>query len=131
MPAYIALAHQEPGNDYGVIFPDFPGCVTMGSTLDEARAMAEEALDLHIEGMLEDGEPLPEPSSLQAVMAQAENRDAVAFLVEVTNERLKRRHVSVVFPEATLRLIDDFVRDHGLTRSLFLEQAARKALSQA
>lgn len=81
MRQYIALIHKDPDSDYGVSFPDFPGCVSAGSTLDEAREMAAEALDLHIEGMTEDGEAMPEPSSLEAVMADAVNRDGVAILV--------------------------------------------------
>ena len=44
MSTYIALIRKDPDSDYGVDFPDFPGCVTAGSTLDEARSMADEAL---------------------------------------------------------------------------------------
>jgi predicted RNase H-like HicB family nuclease len=83
MTAYIALLRKDPNSDYGVEFPDFPGCVTAGRTLEEARHMAVEALTLHIEGMLEDQEMIPAPSSLDASMEDAENRSAVAFLVEV------------------------------------------------
>ena len=50
-------------------FPDFPGCVSAGATLDEARHMAQEALELHVAGMIEGGDQLPFPSSLEAVMA--------------------------------------------------------------
>lgn len=79
MPQYIALLRKDPESDFGVDFPDFPGCVSAGRTLDEARQMAQEALDLHVEGMIEDGEPLPEPSSLESVMEDPTNREAVAF----------------------------------------------------
>ena len=44
MTSYIALIHKDEGSDYGVSFPDFPGCVTAGASLDEARGMAEEAM---------------------------------------------------------------------------------------
>ena len=81
MTAYIALLRKDQGSDYGVDFPDFPGCVTAGTTLEEARRMAAEALEFHIQGMSEDGEAIPEPSLLDAVMADPHNRDAVAFLV--------------------------------------------------
>ena len=64
MPEYVALLHKEPDSDYGVSFPDFPGAITAGTTLDDARAMAEEALAFHIRGMIEDGEPIPEPSTI-------------------------------------------------------------------
>jgi predicted RNase H-like HicB family nuclease len=63
MAHYIALIHKDADSDYGVSFPDFPGCITAGATLDEARAMAAEALAMHIEGLGEDGEAIPEPSS--------------------------------------------------------------------
>jgi predicted RNase H-like HicB family nuclease len=65
MSEYIALIHKEPGSDYGVSFPDFPGCISAGKTLDEARAAAVEALALHIEGMIEDGETIPAASTLE------------------------------------------------------------------
>ena len=52
---YIAYLHKDRGSDYGVSFPDFPGCITAGRTLDEASRMAEDALALHIQGMIEIG----------------------------------------------------------------------------
>ena len=48
---YIAYLHKDSKSDFGVSFPDFPGCVSAGKTLEEARRMAEEALALHIEGL--------------------------------------------------------------------------------
>ena len=82
MIAYIALIRKDRASDYGVEFPDFPGCVTAGPTLDEARQMAAEALGFHIGGMVEDHATTPAPSSLDAVMAQPDNRDAVAVLID-------------------------------------------------
>lgn len=81
MRGYIAIIHKDADSDFGVSFPDFPGCITAGTTLDEARAMADEALALHMEGMAEDGEAIPEPSSFEAVMTDPANRDGVAILV--------------------------------------------------
>jgi predicted RNase H-like HicB family nuclease len=63
---YIAYLHKDRKSDFGVSFPDFPGCVTAGKTLDEARRLASEALRLHIVGMIENGETIPEPSVLDA-----------------------------------------------------------------
>ena len=54
--------------------------ITAGVTLDDARAMAEEALALHVEGMVEDGEAIPEPSTLEEVMSDPDNRSGVAIL---------------------------------------------------
>ena len=75
-------------NAIGVSFPDFPGVVTAGTNLDDARAMAEEALSLHIEGLAEDGEAIPEPSSLDDIKSEPDNRSGVAILVSATSARL-------------------------------------------
>ena len=47
MRYYIALIHKDADSDFGVSFPDLPGCITAGRTLDEARLMADEALAVH------------------------------------------------------------------------------------
>jgi predicted RNase H-like HicB family nuclease len=126
MAQYIGLIRKEAGTDYGVSFPDFSGVVTAGRDLDEARAMAEEALVFHIEGLVEDGEPVPEPSSLEAVMADPENKDAVAILVAVKTQIAKSVRVNITLPEDVLQQIDKHAESHGYTRSGFLTQAAKK-----
>ena len=126
MHQYIALIHKDADSDYGVSFPDLPGCFTAGQDLDEARAMAKEALDLHIEGMIEEGLPIPAPSSLQGVMAERENRDAVALLVSGPRVKSRVVRVNVTLPEALLAQIDAVVDN----RSAFLAEAARKALQE-
>ena len=78
---YIGLIHKEPTSDYGVSFPDLPGCITAGVSLEEARAMAAEALTLHIEGMAYSGMEIPQPSSADAVVAHPDACDAIALLV--------------------------------------------------
>ena len=52
MQNYIAVMHKDRDSDFGISFPDFPGCVTAGGTVDEAKDSAFEALALHIRGML-------------------------------------------------------------------------------
>jgi predicted RNase H-like HicB family nuclease len=131
MRQYIALIHKDAGSDYGVSFPDLPGCVTAGVDLDDARRMAEEALALHLAGMAEDNEPIPEPSSLEAVMADRENRDAVAILVKAPPATTKAVRVNMTMPENELDEIDKFSAEHGYTRSGFLLHAAKKAIGEA
>lgn len=80
---YIACLHQERKSDYGVSFPDFPGCITTAPALDEAKRLAVEALEFHIRGMLEDGDPVPVPSSLDRLARDPAIGGAVAFLVTV------------------------------------------------
>lgn len=130
MAHYIALIHKDADSDYGVSFPDFPGCISAGATLDEAREMAVEALSFHIEGMVEDGQAIPEPSSLEQVMADQENRDGVAILV-ATEIRSKSVRVNITMPEDTLRDVDRYAEAHGFTRSGFLVQAAKQVMEKA
>ncbi|HEX3536954.1 MAG TPA: type II toxin-antitoxin system HicB family antitoxin [Stellaceae bacterium] len=130
MSQYIALIHKEPDSDYGVSFPDFPGVITAGATLDEARALAEEALGFHIEGLIEDGEVIPEPSSLESVMADPPNRDGVAILVPVELRPAKIVRVNVTLPADVLAQIDRYAEAHGFTRSGFLTQAAKRAIKE-
>ncbi|CAN7315223.1 MULTISPECIES: type II toxin-antitoxin system HicB family antitoxin [unclassified Phenylobacterium] len=131
MGQYIALIHKDADSDYGVSFPDFPGCISAGSTLDEARAMGAEALAMHIEGLLEDGEAVPEPSSLEAIMRDPDNRDGVAVLIPVEGKATKAVRVSITLPEDALRQIDQFAESHGFTRSGFLASAAKKVMEAA
>ena len=82
MGNYIGLIHKDADSPFGVSFPDFPGVVTAGTTLNDARAMAEECLTFHIDGLVEDGEAIPEPSGLEEVMSDPDNWDGEAILVK-------------------------------------------------
>lgn len=130
MQQYIGLIHKDAESDFGVSFPDFPGLVTAGENLDDARGMAEEALAFHIEGLVEDGEAIPEPSSLSEIMASAINRDGVAILFGVKTDAKKVVRVNVTLPADVLQRIDAFAEAHGYTRSGFLAKAAEKAMQQ-
>ena len=129
MSDYIALIHKDPHSDYGVSFPDFPGCVTAGRTIDEAKDMAKEALSGHIETMLDHGEKVPHPSSLEDVMADPENADAIAFLaITISSPKQKTVRVNISVPEKTLRQIDLMAKKRGMTRSSFLVHAAQNSI---
>lgn len=128
---YIGLIHKEDASDFGVSFPDFPGVITAGTTLDDARAMAEEALSFHIEGLIEDGETLPAPSSLEEIMTDPAHKDAVAILVTVRANAPKAVRVNVTLPEDTLKKIDQYAEAHGYTRSGFLTLAAKRAMAES
>jgi predicted RNase H-like HicB family nuclease len=126
MASYIALIRKDADSDFGVDFPDFPGCVSAGSTLDEARRMAQEALEFHVPGMIADGAILPAPSSLDAIMVDRDNGDAVAFLVTLPEAADHAVRVNITLPERLLRRIDARAKN----RSAFLARAAERALSE-
>jgi predicted RNase H-like HicB family nuclease len=124
MTAFIALLRKQPRSDYGVDFPDFPGCVTAGRTLEEARRMATEALALHIAGMREDSEPIPPPSSVDTIMSDPHNRNAIAFLVDLPAKSRRAVRINISLPEDVVQSIDRVAAN----RSRFLADAARERL---
>jgi predicted RNase H-like HicB family nuclease len=129
MANYIAIVHKDHASDFGVSFPDFPGCITAGSDIDEAKDMAQEALTLHIQGIFEDGEELPIPSKLEEIMADPDFADAAAYLVvEVPDAKPRTVRVNITVPELTLKQIDAAAKKRGMSRSSFLVQAAQNAI---
>jgi predicted RNase H-like HicB family nuclease len=129
MTTYIALLRKDPDSDFGVDFPDFPGCITAGSTLEETRHMAAEALEFHIEGMLEEGLPIPPPSALDAIMADPENAEAIPFPVAVADHDRTSVQVSVTIAEADLKKVDALAKKRGKSRSAVLMEAIRRMIA--
>jgi len=128
MASYIAVVHKDPESDYGVSFPDFPGCITAGSTIDQAKDMAQQALPFHIKGMLQDGETIPKPSALEHIMDDPDYNDATAFMVvHIPDIRPRTMRVNITVPEDTLRQIDTMAKKRGMSRSSFLVHAAQNA----
>ena len=129
MANYIAIVHKEAKSDFGISFPDFPGCITAGKNIDEAKDMAQEALTLHFQGMLEDGEQLPAPSRLEEIMSEPDYANAIAYLVvSVPDTKPRTVRVNVTIPEMTLKQIDAAAKKRGMSRSSFLVHAAQNAI---
>jgi predicted RNase H-like HicB family nuclease/uncharacterized protein (DUF1778 family) len=120
---YIAYLHKDRDSDYGVSFPDFPGCITAGKTLDEASRMAAEALALHIQGMIEDGDAVPEPSNLDEIAKDAAKHGAIAFMVSVDAPDATVR-VNITARESQIEKIDALAEAAGMTRSGYMVRAA-------
>ena len=127
---YPALFEGDDQTGYGVLFADFPGCVSAGETLNEAARNAAEALALHIEGMTEDGETIPEPSGLEATPEWLVGPVATRALVPVEVATRSVR-VQVTFNEALLRRLDLAASAEGFTRSGYLAHAARECLNHS
>ena len=129
MANYIALIHKDSDSDFGVSFPDFPGCVTAGNTIDEAKDRAQEALSGHIETMIEFGEKVPAPSDLENIIASSDSSDVVAFFIlTVKDAKPKKIRINITLPEDKLNQIDSFAKRHGMTRSAFLLKAAQESI---
>jgi predicted RNase H-like HicB family nuclease len=120
---YIAYLHKDKDSDFGVSFPDLPGCITAGRTLEEARAMAVEALTAHLEGIVEDGEAVPEPSTLDQLADDPAMKGAVAFLVSAEAPE-KTVRINITARESQIQAIDRLAKKNGMTRSAYMVRAA-------
>jgi len=126
MANYIALLRKQKTSDYGVEFPDFPGCVAAGRTLEEAHAAAREALELHLEGMAAEGLSIAEPSSLDTIFeSDWETEGSIPFLIAPKEPEAKVVRVNVTFKPTVLADLDSYAQEHHLTRAAALESAVR------
>lgn len=123
----------EPGNDttaWGVVVPDLPGCFSAGDTLDEAMDNAREAIDLHVQTMLEDGESIAPARTLAQWQADPEYAGWVWAVVDAPVEKYfgPADKINITVPRLILARIDDYAKRHGMSRSGFLVEAARTAM---
>ncbi|WP_022720512.1 type II toxin-antitoxin system HicB family antitoxin, partial [Rhodopseudomonas sp. B29] len=84
---YVAIIEDAgPDTAVGVWFPDLPGCISAGDSIDEALRNAPEALALYLDAMEHDGRPLPKPRTLTELKADPEVaddvRDYIVALIE-------------------------------------------------
>jgi len=124
---YIAYLHQDGKSDFGVSFPDFPGAVTAGKTLQEAARLAKEVLAFHIKGMIEDGEPIPAPSTIDDIQKDPARKNAIVFLVPYTKNADKTLRLNITARQSHIFKIDELAKEAGMNRSTFLIQSALQA----
>ena len=129
---YVSFIHRDGDSSYGISFPDFPGCVSVGDTVDDAIRYGCEALAFHVEGLSDDGEPVPPPRSVEAIKAGPDLADwrhgADIVLMPLLVDRGSSRRVDISLDRGLLEAIDDEARQRRMTRSAFLASAARREL---
>lgn len=122
---YTAIVERDGQGGFGVFFPDLPGCVSSGDTVQEAALNAEAALALHVAGMIEDGEALPLPTDPTAIEDDPEADEAARLMVGV-EPRQERVRVNVMIERNLLAAIDA----RSDNRSRFLSEAAAERLKE-
>jgi predicted RNase H-like HicB family nuclease len=127
---YPVVLHTDDGVRYGVTVPDLPGCFSAGDTLEQALQNAVEAIELHLEGLTEDGGEVPQPSPLSEHVSNPDYAGGVWALVEVDTARFdgKAEKINITLPRRLLARVDEYARARGMTRSGFLAQAAQQAM---
>ena len=125
----IAIEPGDEGHAFGVTVPDLPGCFSAGDTLDEAVEHSKEAIMLHIEGLLDDREPVPAPRTLSALQALSDYAGRVWAVVDVDLSQLDdvTERVNITLPRRVLHAIDEAARRSGETRSGFIARAGVEA----
>ncbi|MDT8376498.1 MAG: type II toxin-antitoxin system HicB family antitoxin [Mariprofundaceae bacterium] len=124
----------EPGNDtraYGVIVPDLPGCYSAGDTLDEAITNSSEAILAHIEHLIESGEAISEPKSIEQHQNNTDYRGWLWAISTVDLAQLKEpcRRINITIPERVLAMVDLAAKKAGESRSGYLAAAALERAS--
>jgi predicted RNase H-like HicB family nuclease len=129
---YPIVIHKDKRSDYGVTVPDLPGCYSAGSTLDEALAMAREAIELHLEGLIEEGEIVPPARSIEAHQGNTDYATGTWALVSVNaaSLRIHAKRVNVSIPERVLDAVDRAAAAAHDTRSGLLTKAATEYLER-
>jgi len=129
---YAIVIHKDRDSDYGVTVPDLPGCFTAGSTLDEALAMAQEAVELHLEGLIEHGEAVPRPGTMEKHKRNPDTKGGVWAVVSVSTAdlRVKAKRINVSIPQRVLDAVDRFAKAENETRSGLLVKAATAYIRQ-
>ncbi len=132
---FTVVLHKDAGSDYGVIVPDVPGCFSAGSTVADAMESVKEALSLHFEGLVADGEPLPQPQEIDAHLSNPDYEGGIWAVVDfdVTPYFGKAVRFNASLPENLLHRIDERVKNDNryASRSGFLAAAALNELHMA
>lgn len=124
---YIAIFEEEK-KGISVTFPDVPGCVTFGKTLDEAVDMAHEALSMFVELELEAGADLPDARDKKEISALPEAKGNKLIGIDVAEDGTDFEEVAVVLHKHLLERIEKYADSYGVGPADFLAVAAREAM---
>lgn len=128
---FPVVIHKDKDSDFGVTFPDLPGCFSAGDTIEEALANAQEAAECHIEGFLLDSEPVPVARTIEEHKNKKEFKNGIWAIVDVDLSKLslKPKRINITMPERLLNSVDYFAKKRGETRSGLLSQAVTEYMS--
>jgi predicted RNase H-like HicB family nuclease len=129
---FSVVLHSDDRVRLGVNVPDLPGCFSSGDTIDVALDSVLAAIDLHLEGMVEDGEALPIPQAIVTHQANPDFAGGVWAVVDADTLRFegKAEKINITMPKLLIARIDNYAKAHGISRSGFLAQAAQQAMRQ-
>ena len=86
---YVVVVHKDEDSDYGVSVPDLAGCFSAGTTIEEALTNVVEAIECHLEAMLQDGEKIPMAKPIEQHRKNPDYADGLWAIVEVKSEKIR------------------------------------------
>jgi len=122
----VAIEIGDTKHSYGVIVPDLQGCYSAGEDMDEALENAKEAITMHIDGLLDDNETVPMPSSIEKYRKNKEYKDFIWALVEIDPAILddKVERINITLPKRVLTRLDARAKAAGESRSGYIAKLA-------
>ena len=129
---YPVVIHKDKSSDYGVTVPDLPGCFSAGDTMEDALTNAVEAIECHLEGLLLEGDEIPQAQPVEAHIKNKDYAGGTWALVSVDLSRLasKAKRINITLPERVLTLVDDQARREGDSRSGLLARAVMEYIGR-
>ena len=129
----IAIARGSDATAHGIFIPDLKGCFSAADDYQDAIDSAVEAIELHLEGLVEDDEEIPLPSSIDKYINNPEYEGMTWALVEVDVNRYlgKSEKINITLPSRLIHMIDEKVssnKDRYKSRSAYLAKLAEKEL---
>jgi predicted RNase H-like HicB family nuclease len=112
---------------FGVTVPDLPGCTSAGGSIEDAIGQVREAMELHLQGLIEGGDVPPDPTPIDTLQADPEHAGGICWaLVRIEPAALSSRpkKVLISLPETLLVAMDAYAEREGETRSGLIARAA-------
>lgn len=119
---YTAILERGEEN-YGVFFPDLPGCIAVGDTQEEALQNADEILAIYIDDLVERKQAFPKPT-LPSNIEKDEDVDEVARVLFKATVPDKKQRINIILDESLIAAIDKVTSN----RSAYISNAVREAL---
>ena len=123
---FPVVIHKDPDSDYSVTVPDLPGCFSAGYSVEDALQEVVEAIELHLEGMLVDGESLPKPLPIETHQLDPNYADGIWAVVTVDLNKIsgETKRINITLPERVITMMDRYATAHGKSRSGLIAEAA-------
>lgn len=122
----VAIEKGDSKHAFGVVVPDLPGCFSAGDTFEEALVNARDAIELHLEALMDAGESFPPPSRIDVFLNEPDLKDFIWAFVDVPLDALDDtiERINITLPRRVLRAIDRAAQRLGRSRSGYLAEAA-------